>query len=193
MNSDMYSTIKRLMAVVVAVMLWGMSMKFSVEGFGIGDPNDQWMGWVLAFAVTMIELIWNGMKMKSNLTLIVLGICAYLYGIVTNVMGIYAWRGGDVSGGAVSPVLIVFAVVLGLFLEIAPEPLMVWGILNTSDEGDFLGNLIHNGPANAQDAQPRPMYPSKPWSPSGGHATPYKSPYLSAPKPGGNDPTRRRS
>jgi hypothetical protein len=177
MNKDLYGNIKRLMAVVVAVLLWGMSMKFSVDGFGIGDPQDRWMGWVLAFAVTMIELIWNGMKMKSNLTLIVLGICAYLYGIVTNVLGIYAWRGGDVSGSDIQIVALIFSIILGLLLEIAPEPLLVWGILNVSDEGDFLGNLLQNGSGGSQEARRDVSAPYKPYIPTvrpPASAKPYK-------------------
>lgn len=174
MNKSIYSAIKRLMAVIVAILLWGMSMKFSVDGFGIGDPKDRWMGWVLAFAVTMIELIWNGMKMKSNLTLIVLGICAYLYGIVTNVLGIYSWRGGNVS--EVEIMTLIFSVVLGLLLEIAPEPLLVWGILNISDEGDFLGNIFQSGSETEQEGHKEDHKPYAPYTPPIRPVSAYKPP-----------------
>lgn len=165
MNNNLYAQIKRLLAVLVSIALWSMSMKFSVSGFGIGNDKDMWMGWVLAFAVTAIELIWNGMKMKTNLTLHVLGVSAYLYGIVTNVLGVYIWRGGDLAQD-VNVMALLFALALGILIEIAPEPLFIWGVLGSIDEGDFLGNLLQNGSISPQEG-PRsvsvapPAYPPR--------------------------------
>lgn len=140
-----YEKTKRILAGVVALVLWGLSIKFSVSGFGAGiDDKEIWIGWLLGFSITVIQLVWNGIKNRANLTLWVLGLSAYLYGIYTNVMGIMVWRGDTFQTLAENPLVIIFPLILGLFLEIAPEPLFVWAFTKKLDEGDFLGNLFGN-------------------------------------------------
>jgi hypothetical protein len=152
-----YEKVKRILAGVVALVLWGLSIKFSVSGFGAGiDDKEIWIGWLLGFSITVIQLVWNGIKGRANLTLWVLGLSAYLYGIYTNIMGIMVWRGDTFETLANNPFILVFPIILGLFLEIAPEPLFVWAFTKKLDEGDFLGNLLGTQmPNNNQQIQHR--------------------------------------
>lgn len=127
--------IKKIAAIVTAVALWWLSIRFSVAGFNIQVSDLVWAGWVLGFAVTVIELVFTSENRGRNKTLVVLGLLAYSYGIWSNTMGIYAARGG---GEGLSPVLFT-SLVLGLFLEIAPEPLFIWAILGgDTNEGDIV-------------------------------------------------------
>ena len=151
---------KRALGFFVAIALWWMSMKFSVNGFGADistNPQDAWMGWVLALAVTAYELIWNSMKDKTNPTLFWVGMAAYSYGIGTNVLGIMAWRGLSFKGmwetlsttGDVFTIIgvilsFLFCLVLSFVIEVTPEPTITWAVTGRVDDGDFLGNLIGN-------------------------------------------------
>lgn len=134
--------LKRLLAIVVALALWWMSMTFSVRGFisfnQTPNPDDAWIGWTLAGCVTAFELIWNGMKERTNLTMWVVGMLAYAYGIITNVIGIANWMGIGLN------LWFVFPILLGLVIEIAPEPAFIWGLTGNYKGGDFLGNLFGN-------------------------------------------------
>jgi hypothetical protein len=169
-NKDQYSGqgqkvdidgIKRILAIIVAFVLWALSMKFSVAGFGDGvNKNDVWIGWVLAFVITAIELIWNGMKDKTNLTLWVAGMFSYAYGIYTNVVGILYWQGYTFDNAWANLALWIFPLTIGIFLEIVAEPLFVWGVTGNHDGGDFLGNLFGNklipSPNKTQQYRPQP-------------------------------------
>ncbi len=61
---------------------------------------------------------------------------------MTNILGIWAAQGSpDV---AANPVALVFPALLGFFLEIAPEPLLLWGLIGTGAR-DFLAHLLNSG------------------------------------------------
>lgn len=77
------------LAVVGALVCWGLSMYFSKEGFSVGNTVMLWVGWVLAGIVTVVELVFNSPTQKLSLTLIVVGILCYVYGIWTNVTGFW--------------------------------------------------------------------------------------------------------
>lgn len=137
MNDGLYVVIKRILAVGVAVALWFLSLQFSVAGFSIEVVDMAWAGWILGFAVTVIELIFTSENRGRNLTLTFLGIGAYMYGVWSNIVGINASRGVD--GFSVG---FLFSVAIGLILEIAPEPLFLWGILGgDTAEGDIVGTI----------------------------------------------------
>lgn len=142
MNETHYDTLKRIGAIIVAVSLWFLSIRFSVDGFSIQVPNMAWAGWVLAFAVTVIELIFTSENRGKNITLMVVGIAAYTYGVWSNIVGIYATRGAAPDGAGLMNTNLIFSVILGLILEIAPEPLFLWGLLGSeTGEGDFVASL----------------------------------------------------
>ncbi len=139
MTEKRYGQLVHLLAAGVAILLWFMSVQFSVDGFNFVLPRYQWMGYLLALSVTAIELVFNEEGMQHSLTVVAIGILSYVYGIVTNIIGIWAAQGSpDVSS---NPLLILFPVILGFFLEVAPEPLFLWGLLGTGAR-DVLGHLF---------------------------------------------------
>lgn len=149
MSDIRYMFLKRLLAVAAAIALWILSIQFSVAGFAIKVPDLVWAGWVLGMAVTVIELIFTSENRGRNLTLTFLGIGAYVYGIWSNIVGISDSRGVDGFG-----VALVFSIILGLILEIAPEPLFLWGVLGgDTGEGDIVSTISDLW----TDAQKRPV------------------------------------
>ncbi len=147
MREKRYEQLIHLLACAVAVLLWFMSVQFSVDGFGFVLPKYKWMGYLLAFSVTVIELVFNEEGMQHSLTLVAIGILSYLYGIATNVIGIWAAQGAP--DASQNPFVMLFPVILGFFLEVAPEPLFVWGLLGTGMR-DLLGHFFGSGERGKQ-------------------------------------------
>ncbi len=145
MNEKRYEQLIHLLAMGVAIVLWFISVQFSADGFKFALPSYAWIGYVLALSVTVIELVFNEEGMNHSLTLVAVGLLSYGYGIVTNILGIWAAQGSpDLAS---NPVGIVFPAVLGFFLEIAPEPLLLWGLMGTGAR-DFLSQLLNNNKTN---------------------------------------------
>jgi hypothetical protein len=147
MTRDHYYVFLRFLAVLVAVVMWIVSVQFSMDGFNFNVKDLSWVGLVLALSITAIELIWNKGGMTAGLTLLVAGILAYMYGIWTNIIGILTAQG--IAGVPENPMSLIFPIILGFFLEVTPEPLLVWGLLGASIEGDLLSNLFGWNPADA--------------------------------------------
>ncbi|HZQ11107.1 MAG TPA: hypothetical protein VFD70_31340 [Anaerolineae bacterium] len=142
MTEKRYEQLIHLLAIGVAIILWFISVQFSANGFNFVLPRYAWVGYVLAISVTVIELVFNEEGMNHSLTIVAIGLLSYLYGIVTNIVGIWSAQGSP--DFASNPISLVFPVVLGLFLEIAPEPLLLWGLVGTGAR-DFLAHLLDNG------------------------------------------------
>jgi hypothetical protein len=141
MTEKRYEQLVHLLAIGVAIVLWFISVQFSADGFKFALPNYAWIGYVLALAVTVIELVFNEEGMNHSLTIVAVGLLSYGYGIVTNILGIWAAQGSpDIAS---NPIAIVFPALLGFFLEIAPEPLLLWGLMGTGAR-DFLGQLLNS-------------------------------------------------
>lgn len=152
----MMNNLKRLdgrhkLAIVGALVCWGLSMYFSKEGFSVGNTVMLWVGWILAAIVTVVELVFNSPTHKLSLTLIVVGILCYLYGIWTNVTGFWELQHPSVPFVAFSSSSILSWFV-GFIMEVLPEPLFMWGIASAFD-GDFLGNLAGLWSGNLPYAQ----------------------------------------
>lgn len=139
MNERRYTQLIRLTAILVALLLWFMSVQFSVDGFNFVLPKYQWMGYLLALAVTALELVFNEEGMRHSLTLVTVGLLSYLYGIITNVIGVWVAQGSPDPLN--NPLAIVFPALLGFFLEVSPEPLLVWGLIG-SGVRDVLAHLM---------------------------------------------------
>jgi hypothetical protein len=139
MNQMRYKIMLRIVAAVIAMMLWTISVYFSQDGFSIAVPNLAWVGWVLALCVTGIEMIWNSEGFSHNITILVVGIAAYVYGIWTNVIGVLGAQGNELSFSNLEH--LIFPVILGIFLEITPEPLLVWAVVGFGAE-DLLSHLF---------------------------------------------------
>ncbi len=139
MNEKRYEQLIHLMAVGVAVVLWFVSVQFSVDGFDFVLPRYRWMGYVLALCVTVIELVFNEEGLNHSLTVVAIGLLSYLYGVATNVIGIWVAQGSpDI---AANPFVLMFPFVLGFFVEVAPPVLFVWGLIGTGAR-DFLGHIF---------------------------------------------------
>lgn len=140
-KQDRWMRLKKILAILVSVSLWLASMQFSYQGFNLAMPEMSWLGWVLAIAVTVIELVFNTDVQRLNLTLFAAGLLAYAYGIWTNVAGFFAVQGGTFETLKSNPLSILFPLLVGVFLEVVPEPLFVWG-LGVTDKGDPIGNIF---------------------------------------------------
>ncbi|MGE5264780.1 MAG: hypothetical protein ACM3S0_15480 [Acidobacteriota bacterium] len=142
MTEQRYSQLIRMMAVAVAILLWIMSIQFSAGGFNFVMPHYIWMGYALGIAVTVLELVFAEEGMKHTLTIAAVGLLAYVYGILTNIIGIWVAQGSP--DPSQNPGVLLFPAILGFFLEVTPEPLILWGLMGTGVR-DALGQIFHQG------------------------------------------------
>lgn len=161
MTREQYLTILRICAFVAAISLWGVSVYFSQDGFGIKVPNLNFVGIILALSVTVIELVFNRDGTRHNYTLLLAGMLAYSYGVWSNVIGIMAAQG---NGLELSQEMI-FPIILALFLEIVPEPLMLWSLMGVNFD-DLLSKMFSRQsepglripPSNSFGGDERPVF-----------------------------------
>ena len=128
------------LAVGGALVTWGVSVWFSKEGFVVDTTKAQFLGWILAIVVTIVELVFNSKTQRLSLTLIAAGVVCYIYGLYTNMIGFWEYQHPGVPfiwNNSKS----IISIFVGTLLEILPEPLFMWGI-GSNMEGDLLGNLI---------------------------------------------------
>jgi hypothetical protein len=130
-----YEAILKILAVFSSIVMMFISAQFSVDGFAFQNPNKMYIGWMLAIILIIVEMIFNNgvasvedakdaQEVRRNTILLVAGLVAYAYGIATNISGIlHSGRMPD------SYIDYIVPIALGLFLEIVPEPLMVWALL----------------------------------------------------------------
>jgi len=128
------------LAVLAAVVCWGLSMWFSYMGFAVGNDKLLFVGWLLAGVVTVVELVFNSQTKKLSLTLIVVGILCYGYGIWTNITGFWDLQHPG-EPFVVFQIKSVMPIFVGLIMEVLPEPLFMWGS-GAKMDGDPIGNLI---------------------------------------------------
>lgn len=150
MNERRYTQLIRLSAVLIAVLMWFVSVQFSVDGFNFVLPRYRWVGILLAIAVTVIELVFNEEGMRHSLTIIAAGLLSYCYGVATNILGIWVAQGAP--DPAASPMILLFPAIVGFFLEVAPEPLLMWGLVG-SGMRDLLEHLVRRN--DVSDDLPR--------------------------------------
>jgi len=151
----------RLIGFLAAVGMWIISIYYSVDGFNITIQHMAWVGIAMGLIVTAIELVWNEEGVRKSFTLKIGGVCAYAYGIYTNIAGLAHAQGlGDLGA---APEKYLFPLILGILLEVMPEPLLVWSLSESVAHGDFLGNLfgslgstMQNGRRDRQMSFPQP-------------------------------------
>ncbi len=122
MTQTQYKLMLRFFGLCAALVIGGVSLFFSQDGFNITVPGYAWIGWILACTIPVIEMIWNHEKDRSN-TLFIAGIAAYIYGFTTNVIGLLNVQGYSKLPWD-QPWLFVVPCVIGFFLEWVPEPLL---------------------------------------------------------------------
>lgn len=162
---EKWDRIIRLAAVSIGASFFWVSINFSVNGFNVLEPGMAWVGWVMGIGVTVVQLMWNKMKMKTNLTIAAAGIAAYVYSIGTNIIGILASRHLNLGFGIVTDPswelaaggALVFAIAWGIFLDIVPEPMIIWGLFGSIAEGDFIGNLLGQPFIPAEKPEQKPF------------------------------------
>lgn len=116
-----WNALIRVAAFLAALSGMYISAQFSVDGFSITVPDREWVGWGLAIILIVIQSAWQ--KFGDNLTIFVLAMICYIYGITTNVIGIMGNRGGTQN-----IVDFIIPVVFGVLLEVFPEPFLAWSI-----------------------------------------------------------------
>lgn len=135
--NDKYLRTKKFFAKLLGIAVLVVSFQFSAAGFGFRNPDAEWVGWVLAIAVTVAQLIFNTRVKDLNWTIVVMGLMSYLYSIYTNISGFYVYTGNEFAWNftAIIPVL------SGCFMDIFPEMALAWGF-DASTEGDMIGNIV---------------------------------------------------
>lgn len=138
MQNNDWVKLKKFLAFLTAVLLWTISIVFSYNGFKL-DANQgmTWIGIIMAFAITVLELIFNTnnpdrfSSKKADLgewMLLFGGILAYVYDVWTNILGFYAARGLGTPSISTIDLNFIVPLLVGLFMAILPEPLFVWGL-----------------------------------------------------------------
>lgn len=160
-TEDTLLKFKKILAFLTSLGMAGISVWFSQKGFGI-ESSDKllWIGWFLGITVNVIEMVFNTNIRNLNPTLIAAGIVAYTYGLYTNVVGFH----GIMNSWA-------FSAIVGIFVEVLPEPLFAWSI-GVVDGGDLVGNIaeLFGGPpirSNARHSnQPIGFHRPEPYKPT---------------------------
>jgi hypothetical protein len=140
------------LAILGAIVCWGLSVWFSYLGFRIDSDKIAFVGWILALVVTVVELVFNSQTGKLSLTLVATGILCYAYGIWTNITGFWSLQHPGIEFIIFSQKSIMPAFV-GIIMEVLPEPLFMWGLMSNMD-GDFLGNMVGLWNGKLSYAQP---------------------------------------
>lgn len=145
LGNDLYGQIIRWGGVVLAVLLWLISMRFSIGGFQIVSQEDWWVGLVLGATVTYLQILFN--RGAKNETIWWFGVLAYVYGVSTNLIGIMALRDNNFTMQWLSENPIEFILQLSIVIaiaatvEILPEHLLINGMRDDGADGDFFGAL----------------------------------------------------
>ena len=155
-NTNAIDRYIRLGARVFAIGGWILSIVFSANGFGLqGGVTYVLAGYFLALLVTMFEVVVNHYGKELPKTLAVICFLAYIFGCITNVIGLYQGRG---AGGEFADYAI--AIVLGIVLELYPEPLFLFSIkVKSSDLIETLFGLFSRRPNHRA---PYPQYQTPP-------------------------------
>lgn len=137
LDKNRWDAFVKLSSILMAGVFLYISSQFSVSGFGIEVHNKKWIGWMLAFGLIVLELIWNRMMKEfgSNIRefpiLFVAGIVGYVYGIYTNILGINHLAGIDITNLQMFKDVFVNQPIqtsVGIMVEIIPEGMLVWAL-----------------------------------------------------------------
>lgn len=151
----------RILALASGVIFLFLSIMFSANGLGFAVENKFAMlvGWVIGITFTVVEFVFNEEGTKHNsIMIIMMGIFCYIYGIYTNIVGLFAWSGIPNYDALLAtieqnPLKLFLPLILSLIFELGAEPLILWGL--TGDARDFFNGLL--GEVSGKSKQPKPQ------------------------------------
>lgn len=145
-GKDKYDRLIRFLAMAAAVAVFWFSAQFSANGFNFTVPDMAYAGWGFAFVLIVVELVWNKQGAKHGVTLYLVGLICYAYGVYTNILGI------DLASGYIGSSFMEFlkfsithpvSLFGGIILELLPEPLIIWALTGSSLESDPAAHMMH--------------------------------------------------
>ena len=161
MSSEQLESILKKFGIVGSLGMVWMSSYFSQDGFGVEIPTMAWMGWLFAAFIIVVEMIWNTEGFHHNPTINMAGMVAYTYGITTNVIGIMHIQGITLDAVWANPLKLGVPLVIGFFLEVVAEPILVWSLVGVSEDDllSHMGKLMVGWvtPRKAQSHNPQPQ------------------------------------
>lgn len=126
-------------AFLIGLGILFVSIYWSQDGWNFDVAGDSGyttealaIGWFLAISVSVLQFVFSSNLRELNMSLIVIGLIAYVYSIYTNKWGITHFQGAQPNE--------VWAWALGFLMDATAEPLIAWS-LGVSRDGDFLGNI----------------------------------------------------
>lgn len=141
--ADFFSTaIVRVVVFACGLALLRASYVLSVDGFGFRSPNHLWIGQTLGAAIIAMEMAFQKYRSRNNATIVVLGLLSYAYGIYTNYLGMWLGVGAPAWESPGGYETNMFAWVVGILMELAPEPMIMFGLFGPNQEGDFVGSVM---------------------------------------------------
>ncbi len=103
----------RLLAGLFVVFLFYLSVTYMADGFGINDPNRQWVGLALGVGGFVLQIIFN--RGTKNPTLFIIGLATYIYGFSMTYKGLSLLMKDS---------LVVAS--LTFVIEVGPESIFMW-------------------------------------------------------------------
>lgn len=174
---------KSILFILGGIFAGYLGISFSRSGFGFEVPGYEWAGWGLGILCVIVQVAFSSqLAYKSyNYVIFILGILAYIYSGWSNYIGIMS----------INPKMNhYFALLIGEFLDWSAEPLIIYGLIGVSEngEGDFLRNLFGLRPKK----MPTPNIPSNKKPDNHKNAVPQR-PLQSPTRPLGSPVSRENS
>lgn len=122
---DIYDLLLLVAGLAVAGGLWYAGMIWSVDGFEIAASDRSWIGWLLGFTVTYLEILFN--RGSKNETLWWFGVASYGYGFATNIVGIIGARAETAMSGNWWDIVLNILIIafMASIVEWVPEHIVV--------------------------------------------------------------------
>lgn len=140
MRPSNYEGIIRILGIVSALVLWAIGVYFNRSGFVSMLSGMAWIGIILAVIFSFIEIIGNHEAARANMTFVIVWFAAYAYGLSANWLGITGAMNNQPNFPQGEW---WFAAALTFFLEVVPEPLLVWGVTGAWSGGDFFAQIVN--------------------------------------------------
>jgi hypothetical protein len=137
MPDGKFTKIKKVLVGVSGAVMLFASINLSKEGVGF-TGEAVWIGVAIAVSLSCAEFMFNSNFEEMNWTILVIGIGAYIYSIMTNIAGFYSFQGIE---GTIWTNFNLKALLGGIFMDVYPELAIAWA-LKESKVGDLLGNIV---------------------------------------------------